>query len=256
MQRRAQKGVGGSFSPQVSPVLFSSMLPHVTVNLFFGVVLAAALITAAIGASRAWRAFTSEKLRTTSFRRVSRSFASVLREIATHEHFSECQQFPWSRWAHGLVLYGFLTLFVLAALTAVLIATGNRYPFPVLHPLKIVGNVAAVLVIAGSWYFLAQRVRTSRSGQASSWFDWALPVQLLLISVTGVLAEIFRYTNVAEAAYPTYFLHLVLVFILFASAPTSKLAHVFYRTVALTAEHYNATSRMKVPGLYARKLTA
>jgi quinone-modifying oxidoreductase subunit QmoC len=129
-------------------------------------------------------------------------------------------------------------LFLLAGVVAVLVPFGVPYPFPVLHPLKVVGNLAGVLLILGSVYFLYQRRRASRDGDPSSWFDWALLLDLLLVSVTGMLAEVFRYTNIAALAYPTYFVHLVFVFVLLVGLPYSKFAHAVYRTLALVARRY------------------
>lgn len=253
---------GGSFSPQVSPVRYASMLPHFIVNLFFGAVAGVVMIAAVIGAARAWRAFTGEALGMARVGRLLRSVTSVARQIATHQQFSECRQFPLSRWAHVSLSYGFLTLLALAGVAAVRIAVHAPYPLPAFHPLKIAGNLAAALMIGGSLYFRVQRQRESRkSGSnsnsncgSSSWFDWALLVELLLVGTTGVLAEVFRYANIAALAYPTYFLHLVFVFVLLAGAAHSKLAHVFYRTVALTAEEYQAAE--SAPGLEPERVAA
>ena len=248
--------VGGSFSPQISQVRYASMLPHVTLNLFFGVVASFVLITAVMGAARAWKAFTGETLWKVKAGRLLDCLFSSARQILRHRQFSECQQFPLSRWAHISVFYGFITLLALAGVAAVLIAFGAPYPLPVFHPLKIAGNVAAVLLIAGSVYFWVQRQRASRQRDASSWFDWALLLQLLVVSVTGILAEVFRYANAAALAYPTYFLHLVFVFVLLASAASSKLAHVFYRAVALTAEQYKGVVKAPVSDLEPRRMAA
>jgi quinone-modifying oxidoreductase, subunit QmoC len=247
---------GGSFSPQVSPVRYASMLPHFTVNLFFGAVAGVVIIAAVTGAARAWRAFTGEALWRASAGRLHRSLASVIGRIAAHEQFSACQQFRLSRWAHAAVFYGFIALLVLAGVAAMLIAFGAPYPLPAFHPFKIAGNVAAAMIIAGSLYFWLQRRRASRNSDASSWFDWVLLLELLAVSVTGVLAEVFRYVNVAALAYPTYFLHLVFVFALLASTASSKLAHVFYRTVALTAEQYKGVAKAPVGELAPRRMAA
>jgi quinone-modifying oxidoreductase subunit QmoC len=240
--------VGGSFSPQITPVRYASMLPHFTLNLFFGAIAGMVMIGAVISAARAWKAFTGESLWEANPGRLVHSLASVTRQIATHRQFSECQQFPWSRWAHIAVFYGFITLLALAGVVATLVALGAPYPLPVSHPFKIAGNLAAVLVVSGSLYFCVQRQRASRNRDASSWFDWVLLGELLLVSVTGLLAEIFRYA--------TYFLHLVFVFVLLAGSANSKLAHVFYRTVALTAEEYKAITESPLAGLEPRRVAA
>jgi len=236
----AAMAIGGSFTPQVSPVRYASMLPHLTLDLLFGAAAGFSAISAAIGASRAWKAFAGEPLWKADLRHLSKAVRAATREILTHRNFSECQQFPLSRWAHGSMFYGFLILFLLAGVAATSMLAGAPYPFRALHPLKIAGNVAAALMIFGNVYFLWQRRRASRNGDASSWFDWALLLDLLLVTVSGVLVEIFRYANIAALAYPAYFLHLVFAFALLAGLAHSKLAHVVYRTLALTARQYEA----------------
>jgi len=232
--------VGGSFSPQVRPVRYASMLPHFTLDLFFGAVAGIVVISAAAGAARAWKAFLGESLWKANVIRLTNSLVAVTRQIARHQQFSECQQFPLSRWAHISVFFGFMTLLALAGVAAVLIVIGAPYPLPAFHPLKIAGNVAAALIIFGSLYFWTQRQRAARKRDTSSWFDWMLLLELLLVCATGVLAEVFRYANMGALAYPTYFAHLVFALVLLASSANSKLAHGLYRAVALTAEHYKA----------------
>ena len=247
--------VGGSLSPQTSPVHYASMLPHFALNLFFGVMAGAVMAAALIGAARAWKAFTGEPLWKVNVSRFLNCLLSSGRQIARHRQFSECQHFPLSRWAHAAVFYGFATLLALAGVAAIWIAFGAPYPLPVFHPFKIVGNIAAALLIAGLLYFCVQRQR-ARKRDASSWFDWLLLLELLLVSVTGVLTEVFRYANVAALAYPTYFLHLVFVFVLLAGAANSKLAHVFYRTVALTAEQYTGVAKASMSEFEPRRMAA
>ncbi len=234
--------VGGSFSPQASPVRYANMLPHLTLNILFCVASGFAAIGAAIGASRAWKAFSGEAIWEADLGHLSKAVRTATREILTHKNFSECQQFPLSRWAHGAMFYGFMTLFLLAGVAATFLLVGAPYPFPALHPLKIAGNVAAALMIFGSVYFLWQRRRAARNGDPSSWFDWALLLDLLLLTVSGILVEIFRYANIGTLAYPTYFVHLIFAFVLLIGLAHSKLAHVVYRTVALTARQYDALS--------------
>jgi quinone-modifying oxidoreductase, subunit QmoC len=247
--------IGGSFTPPRSPLRYASMLPHLTLNLVFLAVSGLAAMGALWGAARAWSAFAGEPVWRVDLRRLIPALASAGREILAHRRFSECMQFPSSRWAHVAVFYGFLSLLLLAGLVATLTPLGLPYPFPLLHPLKIAGNLAAVLLILGSAYFLDQRRRASASrGDPSSWYDWALLLELLLVSVTGVLTELFRYTDSAALAYPTYFVHLVLAFTLLVSLPYSKFAHVVYRTLALTAREYRGLCEVARAGLENRRV--
>jgi quinone-modifying oxidoreductase subunit QmoC len=246
--------LGGSFTPQVSPVRYASMFPHLTLNLFFFVATGFAAVSALAGAARAWKGFAGEALWKANPRHLIPAGYGAIRDAFTHRKFSECEQFPLSRWAHVSVFYGFLGLFTLSGVVAMLIRFGLPYPFPLLHPLKIVGNLAGVLVILGIVYFLDQRRRAAAKDDPSAWFDWVLLVNLLLLSVTGMLTEVFRYTNLAALAYPTYFVHLVFAFVLLVGLPYSKLAHVVYRTLALTARRYQELAEMARAHLENRRV--
>jgi quinone-modifying oxidoreductase subunit QmoC len=199
-----------------------------------------ALLGLAIGACRAWAAYQGEPLWQASPGVFLRALAAVFAEVLAHRRFSDCAEDRPRTYAHLGMFYGFLGLAGLAGVAALLIATGGQYPFPALHPLKILGNVAAGLMILGTAYFVYHRWAATVRGEPSTYFDWLLLVNLLLVGITGVLCELFRYGNLPLLAYPAYFLHLVLVFVLFASSPYSKLAHACYRVLALTSRQYDA----------------
>lgn len=232
--------LGGSLRPNVDQVHYASMLPHLALNLFFSLLTALALTSLVVGASRAWKTYQGEPLWRANPGVLLRALRVVFAEVSTHHRFSDCAEDRPRTLAHLGMFYGFLGLAGLAGVAALLIAVGGQYPFPALHPLKILGNVAAGLLILGTAYFVYQRWTATLRGEPSTYFDWILLVDLLLVGGTGVLCEVFRYGNISLLAYPTYFLHLTFVFVLFASAPYSKLAHVAYRTVALTSREYGA----------------
>jgi quinone-modifying oxidoreductase, subunit QmoC len=232
--------VGGTFFPAANQVHYASMLPHLTVNIFFVSVTGLVVAGLAVGAARAWSTFHGEPLRRARPRVFLRAVSRVVVDILAHRRFSECGEHRLRGYAHLAVFYGFLGLAALAGVAALLIVAGSRYPFPAMHPLKITGNVAAVLLLWGTAYFAYERYRATLRGDRSTYFDWLLLVNLLLVGITGVLCEVLRYVNVASVAYPMYFLHLVFVFVLLVTLPYSKLAHLCYRVLALTSEQYNA----------------
>ncbi len=233
-------GVGGSFFPARDHVHYASMLPHATLNLFFipltGLV-AAALV---VGAGRAWRSFQGESIWLVRGGPLLRSFRAALRDILAHRGLTDCAEHRRRGYAHLAVFYGFVGLAGLAGMVALMIASGSSYPFPAGHPMKILGNVAAALLILGTAYFVHVRRSAAKEGDSSAYFDWYLLLNLLLAGITGVSCEVLRYVNVPLLAYPVYFLHLLCVFALLVSLPYSKLAHVCYRTVALTSREYDA----------------
>lgn len=248
---------GGSFLPlrASAAVRYADMLPDSEIKLLFGTLACVITVIAAINAIRVWKAYGGEGGMEIKLGQLVKPLLFVARQIGTHKPFSECRQSLLSRAAHLAVFYGFITLLGLAAAAAILIGLGAPYPLPLLHPFKIAGNAATVALMWGTLYFCVQRWKTPRRRGVTSWFDWAPLTQLLLVSTTGVLSETFRYANVPLLAYPTYFLHLVFVFALMAGASNSKLAHIFYRTVALTAQQYKLRARVPPFDLQPERIT-
>lgn len=238
------------------PLRFANLLPDSVINLMFGSLACAMLSLTAVNAARVWKSFNQEAIARTSPARFLRALFSVLRQIATHRQFSECQEFPLSRAAHLAVFYGFMTLTALAGAAAALMVLGAPYPLPPLHPLKIAGNLAAAALIWGCLYFCVKRWQMPVRHRGGSWFDWALLGQLLIVGTTGLLAECFRYAHLGLLAYAAYFLHLTFVFVLLAEAPYSKFAHIYFRTLALTAARYKAMAQAPQAGLVPGRITA
>jgi quinone-modifying oxidoreductase subunit QmoC len=105
--------------------------------------------------------------------------------------------------------------------------------------MKWIGNVSAIGLILGILLVISNRVKNKEKVGGGSYFDWLLILVIAGVAFTGFFSEVFRLAD-AEAqadlgilAYPTYFSHLVLVFFLFAYAPFSKMAHMFYRATAM-----------------------
>ncbi len=53
-----------------------------------------------------------------------------------------------------------------------------------------------------------------------------------------ILEQLLRLAGIAVLAYPIYSTHLVFVFFLFAYAPFSKMAHMFYRATGMVFAKY------------------
>lgn len=134
---------------------------------------------------------------------------------------------------HLAVFWGFMGL--VATTTSVgigIYAFGYLTPWPLWHPVKILGNVSGAGVIAALVVFIWRRVADKRAAGKSTYSDWLFLAILGLTTLTGFLSQGLRLAG-TRAAYPMYFVHLMLVFFLLVYIPYSKFAHLIYRIVAM-----------------------
>ncbi|MCW5977143.1 MAG: quinone-interacting membrane-bound oxidoreductase complex subunit QmoC [Bryobacteraceae bacterium] len=160
----------------------------------------------------------------------------VIADAVVGGRLRDCQDRRRWRSGHVLMLSGFVAL----AAVGTVIGVGTMFgvmetPLPLGSAIKIFANVAAVVILAGSVILLADRLSDPARRQASGWFDWFFLGSLAAIALTGVLSQVSRLAQAETLMYAVYFVHLVLVFALFLSAPYSKFAHFLYRTVALAS---------------------
>lgn len=168
----------------------------------------------------------------------------TLKDIVTHKNFSECGAERNRYWGHMLTLWGFVGL----AFVGTVIGMGSlagivHTPLAQTDPLKILANISAVVLLVGALVLLGDRVRDPVKRARSTYFDWFFLIVLTGIALTGLASELLREFEVS-IMYQVYFVHLVLVFMLFVYAPYSKLAHLAYRTVALAAMRKKMTQEM------------
>jgi len=165
------------------------------------------------------------------------AFVRVLPTILKHEKFSECSENKDRTTAHLMVLYGFIGLFIVTNIFFfVLYIFHIPGPYSQLNPVKWLANVAGISLIIGS--ILMIKSRLAKKDQSSTYKDWFLIGLVLALGLTGMLTEMTRLAGSAFLTYLLYYIHLVCVFCLFAYLPFSKLAHLVYRTVAMTYAEY------------------
>jgi len=105
-----------------------------------------------------------------------------------------------------------------------------------LNPVKWLANIGGVGLVLGSILLIKKRLDSE--DQVSSYKDWYLLGLAFGLGLTGLGTEISRLLGWAFLSYAVYFIHLMLIFCLFAYTPFSKLAHLVYRTVAMTYDTY------------------
>jgi quinone-modifying oxidoreductase subunit QmoC len=236
-------------------VIFAKFIPDFTIELVYSIAVGLAIIGGALGGLRYWNAMNRSLAPPT--KNPSR-FVASMQEILRHRQFAACTKDPagikethkehlWR--THLLVFYGFLGL----AITTTAVWIGQLFfsyyePYPLWHPVKILGNVSGIAVTGALAVFFVHRIVDGTKAGKSTYSDWLFLSILALTVLTGYMNEGLRLADFRYAAYPMYFIHLVLVFFLLVYFPYSKFAHVVYRTAAmLFAAGLTAASRDTAP---------
>jgi ferredoxin/nitrate reductase gamma subunit len=139
---------------------------------------------------------------------------------------------------HAATMWGFLGLLAATILDYGLALTGIKAtgtPVPIWYPVRLLGTVAGVVLVYGVTMLIIERLRaTDRSLAHSTNADWTLLALLWLTGVTGFVLELALYLTPAPAwGYWVFLFHVAVAMELVLLAPFMKLAHVFYRPVAL-----------------------
>ncbi|MBI4233308.1 MAG: quinone-interacting membrane-bound oxidoreductase complex subunit QmoC [Chloroflexi bacterium] len=163
------------------------------------------------------------------------AFASVVGEVLRHSRFRQCGVNKSHSYAHLGILYGFILLIAAHLGGAIYPLLGREESeVPLSDPMKVVGNLGALLLVAGCTAVIWRRVARKESAGKATYYDWFFIAVLTAVGIAGLLAQSLRYAGIAAAAYPLFLVHLVLVLMLLIYAPFSRFAHAIYRTVAMT----------------------
>ena len=179
-------------------------------------------------------------------------------EVLQHTQFFDCKDENTDEMdekraiGHRGLMFAFLALAVVTGVVATghwggwllrnlgitglgdIVSAIGHTPMPFYHPIKLLALVGAGLGIYGLMAVTKRRVNLDQAKQSSSWYDWYLLAVIWTVFLTGIGALVFRVLGIGLLAYPTYYVHLIAVFMLFAYLPWSKLGHLVYRTVALS----------------------
>ena len=171
------------------------------------------------------------------------AFIRIIPTIFLHRKFSECTDNNDRQIAHQLTMYGFIGLFIVTSVIFVVLYGSYLFPEGPIHgpwsqlnPIKWLANIAGVSLIIGTTLLIKNR--SAKKDQKSTYFDWYLVYLAFGLGVTGMGAELTRLAGLAGVSFAVYYIHLILVWALFAYLPFSKLAHLVYRTVAMTYNEY------------------
>lgn len=163
------------------------------------------------------------------------AFVEAILEFLPHNKFAKCGPNRDRRLSHVLVFYGFVALFIVTCwLTFYDYVMGKESPIPLSDPMKWLANMGALSLLLGSILVIINRLKHKGVNTKSSGFDWTFAIIILLLTITGILTEVIRLAGIRTLAYPIYMVHLMFVFYTIVYFPYSKLAHMGYRTLAIT----------------------
>ena len=222
------------------PVVFSKFFPVRVIEIVFTSAVGLAVLAAIASGMRYLRAIETQRIEGAPLER--RGIAETLQLIFSHEQFQACtNRAPGARRSfkdhmhgtHMAVFYGFLGLVVTTASVGIgIYAFDYLTPWPLWHPVKILGNLSGLAVIVALSIFASRRLLDQEKAGKSTYSDWLFLSLLGFTALTGFLSEITRLAAF-ESAYWVYFVHLVFIFCLLVYLPYSKLAHLVYRFVAM-----------------------
>ena len=174
-----------------------------------------------------------------------------VQEIVKHSRFRECKENIDRVQGHLPLMLSFIGLFIVTAWSA----TANDVlalipalsflhgPMSVWNPVKILANVSAVAMIVGIGILWMNRARKeAEKGLTPTFYDWFLIWEIMVVGVSGLLAEIARWAGLAGPGYVIYYIHLVAVMMLFMYMPYTKFAHLVYRTFSMAFEKYRESA--------------
>jgi len=230
-------------------VLFRAFMPFLYVEVIYVLAVVFAFAAAGVGVMRYWRGAVREigGLEGAKVSSIGAMWA-VARDILLHRQFTKCNKervgdrptykthLPHS---HMAAFFGFGGLFITTTGLFIGIYWFDYFPpMAQTDPLKILGNVSGIAVIGACAVFMVRRWVDKEKAGKTTYNDWLFVSVLLLVAVTGFLAQITRAAELPGLAYPTYFVHLTMVFFLLAYSPFSKFAHAYYRPTAMLLARY------------------
>jgi quinone-modifying oxidoreductase subunit QmoC len=176
-------------------------------------------------------------------------------QILAHSKFADCNVNRLRQWGHMFLFYAFAALTVVTG-WAIVYLYGHEFfhieafgpfhfgesPYPMSDPVKILALLGSAAFAIGVVIILLNRLGKASKAGIGSYFDWIFLTIVIGVGATGMLSWALRLADM-EVGYFVYYLHLIFIWSLFAYAPYSKFAHLFYRTTAMVFAKYTGRDK-------------
>ncbi len=204
-----------------------------------------AAASAFVGIKRLWSGMKAQAGTIKSTGSLGGDIIASITEILGHSKFGDCNVNKGRQLGHMLLFYAFAGLAVVTT-WAIIYLYGfellgiqpfgpfhfGESPYPISDPVKILALASSIAFAVGVILLLMNRLAQAGKAGMGSYFDWIFLTIVIGVGATGMLSWALRLADL-NAGYFVYYLHLVFIWSLFAYAPYSKFAHLFYRTTAM-----------------------
>jgi len=229
------------FAVPRAPLVYGDVVPQWMIYSVFLPAAAFAIGAALMGARRCWTVWGAGAGREGT---LLGGLRAVAVEILEHRRFQRCGAARPRAVGHLLLVWGFAGALLTTTLLGIAMdVLGVKTPLPHGHFIKILGNVSAVLLVAGGLLLAWNRVRSEDAAGRSRAYDSFFLSLVGAVVLTGVGSELGRMWLAPPLALAIYVLHLGTVLTLFLTFPFSKFAHALYRTLAMAHERLSAERR-------------
>ncbi len=149
-------------------------------------------------------------------------------------NFEKRNQFSGARkWAHHLMFYGFLLCFLATSLGTIWhYALDYPAPYPLWSAPKLSGLIGGVFMVIGGLWMMALKHQSDPelSDPKTHTSEYAFILLLVIVAASGLALNGF---GASDALRFWLAFHLASVATLFILTPYSKMAHGFYRLIAM-----------------------
>jgi quinone-modifying oxidoreductase subunit QmoC len=234
---------------------YHMFVPVPVIDIVFILTAIFAVASAFVGIKRLWSGMKAQAGEMKSTGNLAGDIVASVTQILAHSKFADCNVNRARQWGHMLLFYSFAGLAVVTT-WAIVYLYGSELlgikpfgpfhfgesPYPNSDPVKILALISSIAFAAGVVILLMNRFAKAGKAGMGSYFDWIFLTIVIGVGATGMLSWALRLADMS-VGYLIYYFHLVFIWSLFAYAPYSKFAHLFYRTTAMVFARYSGRDK-------------